>query len=67
MWQTGVNIPAGHRLRLVVLSTLFPDTDRNLNTGGSIAHGTGIVVANQIVFHEPGNESYIVLPVVGGS
>lgn len=64
MAQVGVAIPAGHRLRLVVLSTLFPDLDRNLNTGGSIAHGTGIEEASQSVFHEAGKESYVVLPIL---
>ncbi len=64
MWQTGVIIPAGHRLRVVVLSTLFPDTDRNLNTGGSPSHGNGIVSARQTIYHEVGKLSYIVLPVL---
>jgi putative CocE/NonD family hydrolase len=64
MWQTGIAIPAGHRLRVVVLSTLFPDRDRNLNTGESIATGARMLVAQQTLFHEPDRASHIVLPVL---
>jgi len=64
MWQTGIAVPAGHRLRVVVLSTLFPDRDRNLNTGESIATGTRMLTAEQTIFHEPGRASCVVLPVL---
>lgn len=64
LWQMGMRIPAGHKLRVVVSSTLFPDTDRNLNTGESIAHGTRMQAAHQKIFHDPQHRSYIELPIV---
>ncbi|HLJ56973.1 MAG TPA: CocE/NonD family hydrolase, partial [Chthonomonadaceae bacterium] len=64
MWQAGVSIPRGHRLRVVVLSTLFPDLDRNLNTGESIANGTRMAVARQTIYHDAAHPSYITLPLI---
>ncbi len=66
LWQMGITIPAGHRLRVVVCSTLFPDKDKNLNTGEPIADATRMVSAQQSVYHEPGRASYIELPVLAG-
>jgi len=34
LWQMGISIPAGHRLRVEVASASFPSYSRNLNTGG---------------------------------
>jgi putative CocE/NonD family hydrolase len=64
LWETGISIPAGHRLRVVVTSTLFPDTDRNLNTGEPVADATRMVVAHQTVFHDRRRASFIELPVL---
>ena len=64
LWQTGITIPPGHRLRVVVASTLFPDMDRNLNTGEPAATAVRILVAHQSVYHESGRASYIELPVL---
>jgi len=55
---------AGHRLRVHVSSSNFPRLERNLNTGGpnhEVAQG---VVATNTIFHEPGFESKIVLPLL---
>ncbi len=67
LWQTGILIPTGHRLRIVVESTLFPDMDRNLNTGEPSATASRMLVAHQEIYHEPGRASYIELPVLRGS
>jgi putative CocE/NonD family hydrolase len=34
LWQMGISIPAGHRLRVEVAPASFPSYSRNLNTGG---------------------------------
>jgi len=67
LWQMGVTIPAGHRLRVVVCSSLFPDLDRNLNTGEPIADATRMVVARQTIYHDAAHPSYVELPVLVGS
>jgi len=64
MWQSGMQIPPGHKLRVVVLSTLFPDRDRNLNTGEPIYNATQMVVAKQTVYHDKSHPSYVELPIV---
>jgi putative CocE/NonD family hydrolase len=57
---------AGHRIRVDVTSSDFPQWDRNLNTGGplgkeGLAHA---VVANQVLLHTSQYPSRIILPVV---
>ena len=47
LWFTGIVIPPGHRLRVVVSSALFPKYDRNLNTGGDNERDTEFVSAHQ--------------------
>ena len=64
LWQTGIRIPAGHKLRVVVCSTLFPDVDRNLNSGEPPATATHVVVAHQKVYHDARHPSYVELPVI---
>lgn len=44
---------AGHRLRLVIASAIYPHFDRNLNDGGPMyTTGTPLVATNS-VFHDP--------------
>jgi putative CocE/NonD family hydrolase len=62
----GIRIPAGHRIRLQVSSSDFPQWDRNMNTGGPLGQ-EGIVescVATQVVLHDSDHPSHLVLPVV---
>jgi hypothetical protein len=66
MWFTGIVIPAGHRLRVVVSSALFPKYDRNLNTGGDNERDTDYVSARQRIFHTPEYPSRVTLPVIPG-
>ncbi|MBX3070247.1 MAG: CocE/NonD family hydrolase [Thermomicrobiales bacterium] len=62
----GILVPAGHRFRLDISSSDFPQWDRNMNTGNPT--GTegmaNAVVATQIVLHDSEHPSRLVLPVV---
>ncbi len=62
----GVRIPAGHRLRLTISSSDFPQWDRNLNTGGELgAEGPSrAIVATQTVLHDAAHPTRVILPVV---
>jgi uncharacterized protein len=55
---------AGHRIGLLVTSSLHPHLDRNPNTGGVIATEQRTLRAEQLIFHDAGHPSRIVLPVV---
>ena len=59
----------GHRIRVDVTSSHFPQFDRNPNTGDPFGTSTRLQVAEQTVYHTSGEPSYILLPVVreGGS
>jgi uncharacterized protein len=62
----GVSVPAGHRLRLDVSSSDFPQWDRNLNTGGPLGTegAAAAVVATQVVHHDRAHLSRLTLPVL---
>jgi hypothetical protein len=63
----GVRFLPGHRIRVEVTSSWFPEYDRNTNSGAENNFlDDQIVVAHQRVFHERGRESRISLPVVRG-
>jgi uncharacterized protein len=57
---------AGHRIRVQVTSSDFPQWDRNLNTGGVLGmEGAAQArVATQIILHEGDYASHITLPVM---
>ena len=55
---------AGHRIRLDVTSSDFPNFDRNHNTGGEDWRDPELRVARQVVFHDHERPSRLVLPVV---
>jgi putative CocE/NonD family hydrolase len=64
LWFTGIVIPPGHRLRVVVSSAMFPKYDRNLNTGGDNERDTEFVTAHQHVFHSAAFPSHVTLPLI---
>jgi putative CocE/NonD family hydrolase len=64
LWQTGITIPKGSRLRVEVASASFPSFSRNLNTGGHNETETAFVKARQQVYHSREYPSHILLPVV---
>jgi len=64
MWQTGITIPAGRRLRVEVASAWFPLFSRNLNTGGHNEMDTEYVSAEQTIYHNTQYPSHVLLPVI---
>jgi len=64
MWQTGVTIPAGAKLRVEVSSCSFPMFSRNLNTGGHNETETEYVTAEQKIYHTKAYPSHVLLPVI---
>ena len=64
MTPTACRFLAGHRLRLEVTSSDFPNHDRNHNTGGNDLAETELVAAIQEVHHSREYPSRMVLPVL---
>ncbi len=64
MWQTGITIPAGAKLRVEVSSCSFPMFSRNLNTGGHNETETEYVSAEQRIYHTREYPSHVLLPVI---
>jgi putative CocE/NonD family hydrolase len=54
----------GHRIRVDVTSSNFPQYDRNPNTGEELGSSDRVRVARQTIFHGPRYRSHILLPVV---
>ncbi len=54
----------GHRIRVLITSSNFPQFDRNPNTGEAFGASARVRVATQTVYHSPARPSAIVLPVV---
>ena len=64
MNPTGNKFLPGHRIRLDISSSDFPNFERNYNTGGDGYTETEVVTARQTVHHSAEHPSRIVLPVV---
>ena len=64
LWQTGITLPAGSKLRAEVASAAFPFFSRNLNTGGHNETETKYVTAQQTIYHSQKYPSHILLPVI---
>jgi len=54
----------GHRIRLEISSSNFPRFDRNMNTGGRNYDEAKGKVARNTIWHGPGRQSYVLLPIV---
>ena len=61
---TGNLFRRGHRIRLDVSSSDFPNFDRNHNTGGNDYAEATLVSASQSVFHDAARPSRLVLPII---
>ena len=59
---TACRFLAGHRIRLEITSSDFPNHDRNHNTGRNDLEDTELLVARQQVFHSSEFPSRLVLP-----
>ncbi|MEW5923748.1 MAG: CocE/NonD family hydrolase, partial [Candidatus Zixiibacteriota bacterium] len=64
MWQTGLTVMPGERLRVEVASASFPMFSRNLNTGGHNEMETEFITAEQTIYHDKEHPSHIILPVI---
>jgi putative CocE/NonD family hydrolase len=56
----------GHRLRLEITSSDFPNYDRNHNTGGDDFSDATLVTAHQTVLHSARYPSCVTLPLLAG-
>jgi putative CocE/NonD family hydrolase len=54
----------GHRIRVHLTSSHFPQFSRNLNTGEPFGTATEMVVAEQTIYHSSQRPSHILLPVI---
>ncbi len=54
----------GHRLRVDLTSSHFPQFDRNPNTGEPFGTSAAVRVAQQTVYHDARRASHILLPVI---
>jgi hypothetical protein len=54
----------GHRIRVDLTSSHFPQFDRNPNTGEPFGQSPAIRVARQTVYHSASQPSHVVLPIV---
>jgi uncharacterized protein len=61
---TAVRFAKGHRIRLDISSSSFPEYERNLNTGGDNYNETKWVVTENSIHHGPRYLSRVVLPVL---
>ena len=61
-----MKLQPGCRVRLDITSSLYPDADRNLNTGGRIGYETQMKVAHQKIFHSEEYPSRLILPFIPG-
>jgi hypothetical protein len=57
----------GHKIRVDVASSSFPEYDRNMNTGNSVGEDLKGVLAAQSIHHETNYPSYIDLPIISMS
>ena len=64
MYPTSNVFARGHRIRVDISSSNFPRFDVNPNTGEPLGRHTRLEEAHNTVFHEPGQPSHIVLPVI---
>jgi predicted acyl esterase len=66
LWQTGLTVRPGGRLRVEVASAAFPLFSRNLNTGGHNEKETEFVPAEQTIYHDREHPSHVLLPALPG-
>jgi len=64
LWATSNVFLEGHRIRVQVSSSNFPQFDRNLNVYGPFAQQTEFKTAAQTIYHDAERPSHILLPVI---
>jgi uncharacterized protein len=63
LWPAAHRFRRGNRIRLQVSSGAHPRYARNTGTGEPLATATALVRAEQLVHHDPGRPSAVILPV----
>jgi uncharacterized protein len=63
-WSSSNCFRAGHRLRVEIASSNFPQFDRNPNTGHAFGLDTELRPATQTVYHDARHPSHILLPAI---
>lgn len=61
--NTSYTFRPGHRVRLDISSSSFPEHNRNLNTGERVGVGAHPVKAEQTIYHDSLHQSHLLLPV----
>ena len=61
---TSILFRRGHRIRLALSSSDFPNFDRNHNTGGDDYRESTLRRARQTIFHDGSRPSHLILPVI---
>lgn len=61
---TASHFAPGHRLRIEIAGTNFPEYERNLNTGGPNFSEAHAVVAHDFIYHDRRHRSFFEIPVV---
>jgi putative CocE/NonD family hydrolase len=64
LWMTGNRFLKGHRIRLDISSSNFPNYDPNPNTGEPIGYHTHTRIARNTVHHDGKHPSRLLLPVL---
>ena len=64
VWATGYQIEAGHKIRVVITSSLFPRYNRNLNSGEPVIKAQNPRIAHQKVYFGKKYPSQVRLPVL---
>jgi putative CocE/NonD family hydrolase len=64
LYPTASVFAKGHRLRLDISSSNFPRFDLNPNTGEPLQQHRSMIPADNVVYHEGDQASYVVLPVI---
>jgi len=62
--STSLVLKKGHRIRLQLASSNFPEYGRNLNTGDDNGTTSDMVKAYQVIYHDEAHPSKLVLPVI---
>jgi len=66
LWPTAHRFRRGHRIRLQVSSGAHPRYARNTGSGEPLASATRLVVADQLIYHDPDHPSGITFSVLPG-
>lgn len=61
---TASHFSPGHRLRIEIAGTNFPNYERNLNTGGRNYNESVARMAKDVIYHDAAHASYLQIPVV---